>query len=281
MATATTITLDGVDYKVLLHSYRPWLAKGERVTRTAGGVHDVVFPSASESGWNMVLKVDYDELALLLTSYAKKSTVEFMPFVPESPTILQSHTSYDTYLPLGLSYIKLAVQLTCSASARLTTVELRMHKASNTGGLPPGNVRAVLYSDSSGLPGTVLVNSGWVDADSIAAENEWVEFTFSTVPAVVNTTIYHVGLEGDASYVADEDNYVAWEAETKGSGGTAEWYIESWANVATRSLPFRLNGAAADDVILLGELSEQTLIPILDGSSSLYHVPIRILRKNA
>jgi len=40
-------------------------------------------------------------------------------------------------------------------------------------------------------------------------------------------------------------------------------------------------GTDQTDCYLLGNLQERSLIPILDGTNAVYHVPIRIMKKNA
>ena len=39
-------------------------------------------------------------------------------------------------------------------------------------------------------------------------------------------------------------------------------------------------GTAQEACYLLGNLNERSLMPILDGSSAVYHVPIRIVKQN-
>ena len=282
MATAEKIVLDSNEYTVLLHSYRPWLAKGERVTRTAGGVHDVVFPSASESGWNMVLKCTYDELQTLLTSYAKKEAVVLYPSI-HSASLWQYITEGDLNKILTDTVTMLAVQITASCHGTATSVKLYLKRK----GSPGGDVRLGVYDDSSGLPGSSITggSSDWVTISTIGTTESWIEFSLPDEPTLTKDRIYHLVIFTTLGYTyAYNADYLAWRVGYTISGGSCETFTpptELWADDPEFYPSYRLYGYAAEEVYLLGELSEQTLIPILDGSNSLYHVPIRILKKNA
>lgn len=222
----------------------------------------------------MVLKCTHAELQNLLASYAKKEAVWLIPHVTTA-ALEQSYTEQDTWDGLDATVTKLAVQVTTSLEGRVSKVEYYLKR----GGSPGGNVRARIYSDSSGLPDTVIADgtSGWVASSSIGTDFEWVLFSFSPEPYKDDSTIYHLSLEPDGSYSGGVSNYVGWGMKQLGSGGTGEWYLaSSWANTVEVSPNFKLYNIPAHRVYLQGELSERTLVPMLDGDFSLYHVPIRL-----
>lgn len=82
-----------------------------------------------------------------------------------------------------------------------------------TVGSPTGNLVMRVYSDSGGLPNTVLATSNTISIASLTGTYSEPIFTFSTPPALVNGVIYHYAV-GYSSASIDGSNYVQFDSET-------------------------------------------------------------------
>jgi hypothetical protein len=120
----------------------------------------------------------------------------------------------------------------------------------NTYGSPSGNLWIEIYSDSAGLPGSVVATS---DSQSIASGNTFT-FTGSNLFSPTVGTIYHAALCGD--YALSDTNYIA----VKYQDGTSRYYTadymetydgSSWSNSGLTTYNIYLktqfeDGATAD-----------------------------------
>jgi len=79
-------------------------------------------------------------------------------------------------------------------------------------GTPAGNVRANIYSDSGGLPNTLLGSSGWISCNPTDpsswyyiptwTSHDFTRFDFSPTIAITSGSYYHLVLETDDTYKA-------------------------------------------------------------------------------
>lgn len=65
-----------------------------------------------------------------------------------------------------------------------------------------------------------------------------------------------------------------WNLVLKLTKSELDSLLTTWAK--SSSVSFTDHLGSAHTVLCIGEVSEQTLVPVLDGTSSLYHVPIRL-----
>lgn len=275
MATAETITLDGNTYTVLVQGWQPHRAKGENLSLTSTGKHDIVYPAKRQQGWNLVLKVTHAQLLTLITTFEKSAAVDFQPPTP----VLLSSTEALAHLDeivLDASVTKLASQFTAVSTGRIGSVKVKTNRV----GSPGGTATIAVQGDSSGLPdGTPITNgtTGTATIDSIT-NGAWTEFTWGTNPSLAVDTVYHFVLE-TSGYSYSGGNYLSWATTVVASGGDMAQYTGSWAEDTTDDGSYQLFYEGYD-VYLVGELAQQTLIPILDGANALYHVPIRLIKQN-
>ena len=106
--------------------------------------------------------------------------------------------------PSGGNYQEQASRFVAQRDFSCLQIELKLIQK----GAPEGNVFISLCSDSSGSPGTELVQSETIDASSISDEGEWVTFNFNQVQELTNGTVYWIVLKSD--YTAGTD-CIGWE----------------------------------------------------------------------
>lgn len=97
-------------------------------------------------------------------------------------------------------------------------------------GSPTGQIACLVYSDSAGVPGSLLVASHNIDVSLIPTSATWIHFNFPhTAPTLsASPTQYHlvIGLAVDAS------NYIQWRmdgsAGAYADGAKATWNGSTW-----------------------------------------------------
>tara|TARA_Y100000310_G_scaffold271175_1_gene285549 strand:+ start:9407 stop:10240 length:834 start_codon:yes stop_codon:yes gene_type:complete len=276
MATAETITLDGNTYTVLVQGWQPFRSKGERVTLTSTGKHDIVYPAVAQQGWNLVLKCTYEQLLSLMGSFSRKAAVSYTPSVP-IPRVVRTVGGTDR----NITYEPWTAEFTAPRTATITRIDFYVQKK----GTVAGTIEAEIWSNSSGEPDTTQGSSTAINATDISTTAGWQTFTFSTGVSITRDTIYHVGMDFSAAYMSgspDASNCIVWQGEydaTAGIGDMAAYYNAAWIQDSEIYMTYRLF-STSDDVYLVGELAPSTLVPILDGDNALYHVPIRLVLKN-
>ncbi len=106
---------------------------------------------------------------------------------------------------------KLAQGIQISNNATISKIRLWLKKT----GSPTGNLTVKLQTDSGGNPSGTTVSNGTsatVAASSLSTSYGWIEFTFSTHPALSGGVQYHIVLETADS--ASNSNYVVWGADS-------------------------------------------------------------------
>lgn len=97
-----------------------------------------------------------------------------------------------------------------SSTAVLTSVSLWLRKVGN----PTGSLKVSIYSNSGGLPNTLITNgdSSTVLASSLSTSYAFVNFLFPLNPSLSASTQYHIVLTTTDS--ASNTNYVEWGIDT-------------------------------------------------------------------
>jgi hypothetical protein len=100
-------------------------------------------------------------------------------------------------------------------------------------GLPTGNLTLALYSNTAGMPNTVITNgtANVVAASTLTTGYTLIRFTWSTPPTITASTQYHLVLTTADS--ASNTNYVEWGIDTStppyANGALALLQSASWA----------------------------------------------------
>lgn len=116
----------------------------------------------------------------------------------------------------------------------LAQVELQVRKV----GAPTGSVIFKLYSDSGGLPNTLLATSTPVAISSITGSYTSIFHTFTIPYQVLTANTYHYSVEYDVGAVVDGSNYVQWNSETLAPPGGFEALYNGavWAEDGSENL---------------------------------------------
>ena len=110
-------------------------------------------------------------------------------------------------------------------------------------GSPSGNVRIALYSDSAGLPSTLLIESAAIPISSISSG-----VTVLTLEKVLAAGTYHAVVSTDAAYQASYSNGVT-ELSLKGdasANGASQFNGTAWSDFSANSLYLRVLGYILD-----------------------------------
>lgn len=139
-------------------------------------------------------------------------------------------------------------RFTALATATINSVRLDLRRV----GSPTGNLAVALYTNSAGLPGSLLATSSAVAVSGIRAEAGYLtEFTFSSPPSVSGSTDYILVIDTSGISFADVNNYVQVGSDSTASYGKfavastnagASWSVQSYA------LYFQANSAVATKV---------------------------------
>lgn len=105
----------------------------------------------------------------------------------------------------------LAQSFSHSTSADISIIKLWLRKQ----GSPTGNLTVALYSDSAGVPGSLLATSSVVVASDLTGTYALYEFVFSAPVSITGSTTYHWRLASTDSY--SSTNYVEVGADTSSS----------------------------------------------------------------
>lgn len=137
-------------------------------------------------------------------------------------------------------------------------------------GSPTGEIRAAIYSNSGGVPGSAVTGAGLGNFSTMLAEStttsyKWYQFTLASPVSLVAATVYHVVIRHNTA-AATGTNNISIEEDTAGnpySGGAVSIspIAVSWTAVAAADINFRVYaGTAAITAIADYRLS--------DGSAS-------------
>lgn len=184
--------------------------------------------------------IDYEGQALAILDAAaqgsgKTANIKFQ----NSPALAQGQyytTTGDTDKKLNVATsgkTKVSVSFTQSGARQVKKIYLMLKQA---GTIAADKVLTLtIEGDSTGDPdGSAIGTAGTVLAASVGSSYGWVEFTFSIPVDLADATAYHLVLT--SNYTASDSNYISWQGLTVGSGGNAEDYGGSWADVATLNL---------------------------------------------
>ncbi len=131
-------------------------------------------------------------------------------------------------------------------------IALLLHKDGN----PSGNVWVEIWSDSAGNPGALITNGQSVNvACSSFNSGDWVDFSFSTKPTLINNQNYWMVLKGDYAYsVTDVVRFCRDNAHLLGwgpihrDGDLVSPFTNTWS---ADDLVFKLYKAIYDNMTLL------------------------------
>lgn len=131
-------------------------------------------------------------------------------------------------------YDRLAQGITSATSTNVFTAKLWMKKV----GSPTGTLTFAIYSDASGVPGSIITNgtATTISASSLSTSYGWITFSFPVQPALTAATLFHGVLSTTDS--ASGTNYVIWGAVTPSTYGGGQLQGEvstAWSAVAAGS----------------------------------------------
>jgi hypothetical protein len=139
-------------------------------------------------------------------------------------------------------------RFTASLSSTLNTIRLDLRKI----GSPTGDISVDLYSESSGLPGSLIASSNPVSLSFIRSEPGYLtEFEFATPPALVSATDYIVVIKVSGLTLADANNYIQVGSDSTayyGKFAVASTNGGSSWSVQTYSIVMQANSAPATKV---------------------------------
>lgn len=145
----------------------------------------------------------------------------------------------------------IAIQFTPGQNYGLTQTQFSMLTAGN----PAGNLMGQVYSNSGGIPGTLLGSSVVVPASNVGSTATIVDFNFSSPVPLTASTPYWFIITGDSTYQSNvTPNYVS--VLTQGTSYTvAEYNSGTWMVVGANTPVFQLVGTVtgpADGAIING-----------------------------
>jgi len=114
-----------------------------------------------------------------------------------------------------------------------------------------GNLFAQVYSDSSGLPGTLLGTSDLLSASTLDAGVSQVTFTFSLPVNVTGSTPYWIAVTGDTTYINSHSPFAFTEGLNPTSPSLA-FFNTSWHIAAGTSLGVLVFGSGGGLVNHIG-----------------------------
>lgn len=136
-------------------------------------------------------------------------------------------------------------RFTALATATLDSVRLDLRKI----GSPTGTVSVAIYSESAGLPGSLIATSSAVNMSAIRSEAGYLtEFTFGSPASLTSSTDYVLVIVTSGVTLADVNNYIQIGSDSSASYGKfAVASINSGAtwSVQTYALYFQANSSAA------------------------------------
>lgn len=107
-------------------------------------------------------------------------------------------------------------------------------------GSPTGNLRCKIYSDSAGLPGSVIATSDPVSVAGFSLSNALVTFNFSTPFQVLNGALLYYSTEFDGGASVDGSNYIVYDTATVPGGPFLFEYNGSiWAGISNTRRPMQ------------------------------------------
>jgi len=144
-------------------------------------------------------------------------------------------------LRLGASsQVKIAMGYKPATNISVTRVQ---YKLLQNGTITSGNIWAEIYSDSAGLPNTLLATSiNTIDATTVdKVTTTWYEFTFASY-ALTGGTQYHLVIAGD--YTPSGTNKISWRCKLSNvyADGTRSTFdgTSTWTAEADRDQMFRV-----------------------------------------
>jgi len=122
-------------------------------------------------------------------------------------------------------YVSCKFQTVTSSAAlnftKLAAIQVRMRKV----GSPTGVVTAYLYSDSAGVPGTLVDTATYsLPVNPTFTSPSTVEFYFKNFPTLSYSTVYHLVLKNS---VVDASNY--WQVDQNVTVGSGDGSVQSMA----------------------------------------------------
>lgn len=135
-----------------------------------------------------------------------------------------------TFTSTAASGLAMSYTVSGLGSNSVTRVRLWLKKV----GAPTGDLTLAFYSNSGGVPNTLIGTSWAVSASSLSTSYGWIDFPFYadvTISQAASTT-YHMVLQTTDS--ASASNYVAWGADmsSPGAPGAMSANVSSWANIS-------------------------------------------------
>jgi hypothetical protein len=133
---------------------------------------------------------------------------------------------------------ELGVEFVPTINAKLSQVIFKLYE---NGTVASCNVFVKLYSDSGGLPGTLMATSDSLDPSAWGSTPGEKTFTFSGANKVniYKGRTYHLAVGGD--YTASDTNYVGFRNDVSGSytpSGTETYNGVSWSDPEATTDPY-------------------------------------------
>jgi hypothetical protein len=126
-------------------------------------------------------------------------------------------------------------RFTSLVTSTLNSIRLDLRKI----GSPTGSVSVDVYTNSAGVPGSLLASSGSVSVASIRQEPGYLtEFTFSTPASLTASTDYVLVINSSAVSLADSANYIQVGSDSSASygkfavastNGGSTWSVQTYA----------------------------------------------------